>query len=292
MSKSTLGKGLASLIPMKKPKGSRTYQTSEGEQILLIPIDKIFPNPHQPRKNFNSKLLEELAVSIGKYGIIEPLILTKKSINEYELVAGERRLQAAKMLKLRTVPAIIRTVSSQQKLEISLVENIQRSDLDPIEQAEAFAKLASQFNLTQEEISRRTGKSRSEIANTLRLLELPEIIQKAISGGKISQAHGRTLLGIKNPQKQEAVFNQILKNHWSVRQTEEKVNEIKVSSYTRSTAKKREPEIRELEENLSEVLGTKVIISKKGKAGKIIIEFYSLEEFGEIVKKLLSKNEK
>jgi len=267
-----LGRGLESLIP-KKTK-------SEEEKILEIPISSIRPNPYQARKDFDEKGLEELVNSIKKHGILQPLIVTKISDNLYELIAGERRLRAAKILNLEKVPVIVRSADDLKKLEISLIENIQRKDLNPIEKARAYQRLIDEFNLTQEEIAKRIGKARATIANTLRLLSLPESVQKAIEEGKITESHAKILLSLDSREKQEALLKRILGTGMSVQE----VKELVVFKRKKPTLK--DPLIRLKEEKLQEMLGTKVTIKKRGKKGKIIIEFYSEQDLENIIKKL------
>lgn len=268
-----LGRGLESLIPKKKK--------SEEEKIIEIPISFIRPNPHQPRTDFDEKSLEELIESIKKHGILQPLIVTKISDNLYELIAGERRLRAAKMLNLEKVPVIVRSVDEIKKLEISLVENLQRKDLNPIEKARAYQKLIDEFNLTQEEIAKRIGKARATIANTLRLLSLPKSVQKAIEEGKITESHAKVLLSLDSPEKQEALLKRILGTGMSVHE----IKQLVISKRKKQIFK--DPVLRFKEEQLQEKFGTKVIIKKRGKKGKIIIEFYSEKDLEEIIEKLL-----
>lgn len=293
MKKTSLGMGLSSLIPKKINDSEitkRQFTVSSGvsnrNNLLEIETNKIYPNPHQPRKYFEENNLRELADSIKEHGIIQPLVVSKIDNDKYELIAGERRLQAAKLVKLKTVPAIIRSVSNQQKLELALVENIQRHNLNPIEEAKAYLKLASEFNLTQQEIAQKSGKSRSAIANILRLLELPVEIQRGLIEEKITAGHARAILALENPEKQRGLYNLILKGNLSVRAAEEKVKSVTIKSYKRKTTKQSDPAIQDLEDRLQEKLKTKVQIKKSGRAGKIVIDFYSNEEFNKIVKLL------
>ena len=271
-----LGRGLDSLIPKKK----FTLPQEKEEAIFEIPIEKIRSNPCQPRNIFDEASLEELVNSIREHGIIQPLIVTKISDDLYELIAGERRLRAAKILKLEKVPVIIRSVDESKKLELSLIENIQRKDLNPIEKARAYQRLIDEFNFTQEEIAKKIGKSRPSVANTLRLLNLPIVIQKAIEEEKITEAHAKVLLTLESPAAQEAMLRRILGTGMTVREAEQLV----VSKRKRPTFK--DPVLKEKEERLQEALGTKVIIKKRGKKGKIIIEFYSEEDLENLIKKI------
>lgn len=278
--KKGLGRGLSSLIP--KERTSRALISSPKENVFEIEIDKISSNPYQPREDFDEETLKELSSSIREYGIIQPLIVTKKSDNQYELLAGERRFLAAKLLKMRKVPVIVRSTSDQEKFEISLIENLQRKDLNTIEEAKAFERLSSEFNLTQHDISKRIGKSRSYVANILRLLTLPEEIQNALRENKISFGHAKAILGLKDEKEQMKLFKKITLGQLSVRQAEEGVRKIKVRSYKRRRVQQKNAEILELEEKLQEALKTRVVINKKRKGGKIIIEFYSSEELQNI----------
>ena len=282
---SSLGKGLQSLIP-QKPSKLASLKSKYGQEkgsLNQVEVSKISPNPHQPREYFDQATLTELASSIKEYGILQPLIVSKKG-NQYELITGHRRLEASKIAKFKKVPVLIRTVSEQQKLEMTLVENLQRDNLNSIEQARAYQQLANEFNLTQVEIGQRTGQSRVAVTNTLRLLNLPVEIQKGLIEGKISEGHGRAVLMLDQPEKQQALYQLIIKDKLSVRQTEDWAR--KITTKPKKIIRKIDPEIRELEERMEETLGTKVKITKKGKAGKINIVFYSVEELNEIAKKI------
>lgn len=278
---------MSSLIPNKLNKENNTPLqkgsfASSGE-VVKIPLESVVPNPKQPRKYFDENNLKELAESIKEHGVIQPIIVTKINGNKYELIAGERRLEASKLIGLKEIPAIARLATSQQKLELALVENIQRHNLNPIEEAKAYQKLQNEFNLTQEEIAKRTGKSRSAIANIIRLLELPIEIQRGIIEEKITEGHARAILGLENPEKQRALYELILKNNLTVRAVENKVREITVHTHKRKTSKQADSYIRDLEDNIQEKLGTKVQIKKQGSSGKITIDFYSEEEFEKII---------
>jgi len=289
MAKTSLGTGLSSLIPNKLNKENNIPLQKGGftnsDEVIKIPIENIVPNPRQPRKYFAEENLKELAESIKEHGVIQPIIVTKAD-GKYELIAGERRLQASKLAKMSEVPAIVRLATSQQKLELALVENIQRHNLNAIEEAKAYQELHSEFNLTQEEIAKRTGKSRSAIANIIRLLELPVEIQRGIIEGKITEGHARAILGLENPEKQRALYELILKNNLTVRDTEDKVREVTVHTHKRKVSKQVDPYLQDLEDNIQQKLGTKIKIKKRGTTGKITIDFYSEEEFEKIVELL------
>jgi len=318
-----LGRGLASLIPQKKKsetendlKGINYFGGGDLEakdllnkkkversdsivknqpiktgnvslrSILDIPVNEIIPNPYQPRTYFNEEKLAELADSIKKHGVLQPLIVSYKNEGGYELIAGERRLEASKIAGLEKVPAIVKKPTQQQKLELALIENIQRHNLNVIEEARAYKKLQDEFDLTQEQIAERAGKNRSTVANMMRLLSLPVEIQRAVIGGKISEGHARMLLSISNPEKQRALFDMILKDNMSVRQLEDKVKEINVSSHRRKI-RMIDQETKKKEDDLASFLGTKVRIKKGKKGGQIQIDFYSEEELSGIWDKII-----
>jgi len=261
------------------------------EQIYFIEVEKILPNPYQPRKLFSPESLQELAESIKEFGILEPLIVTRKEIQTengidvwYELVAGERRLQAAKLIGLKTVPAIIKELSDKAKLEVALIENIQREDLNPIERAKAFARLMEEFGMTQIEIASRIGKSRAYVANTIRLLKLPEEIQEALKSGKISEAHARILLSIENVELQKKIFLKIINEGLTLQETQ-KLKENKKEQ------KELDPEIAFLKRKLEEILQSKVDIQKSedGKI-KVSVKFFSTKDLWNFLEILNEKN--
>lgn len=295
-----LGRGLASLIPQKnKPDQNtggagntqREVAVSAGQSIqddfLEVLIEKIASNPQQPRHDFDEKELAELASSIKEHGIIQPLVVMKIAPEQYELVAGERRLRAAKLAGLKMVPVIIREESGdREKLELALVENIQRHDLNVLEEARAYKKLIEEFDLTQEDVAEKVAKSRSAVANKVRLLGLPVEIQRALADGKITEGHARSILAIENPEKQRALFEMILKDNLTVRQAEEKVREVTVATHTRRLGSAGVSPFKEEEEKIAASLGTKVSIKKSGGGGKILIDFYSKEELDNIISKI------
>ncbi len=288
MKKTSLGTGLSSLIPNKLNKENsiplEKKKFSSSNEIIKLPIENIVPNPNQPRYYFDGDNLKELSESIKEHGVIQPILVTKIDNNKYELIAGERRLQASKLAGKKEIPAIIRLATSQEKLELALVENIQRHNLNPIEEAKAYKKLQIEFSLTQEEVSKKAGKSRSAIANITRLLELPIEIQRGIIEGKITEGHARAILGIENPEKQRALYELILKNNLTVRDVENKVKEVTIHTHKRKMTKQTNPYIQNLEDKIQQKLGTKVQIKKRGTSGKITIDFFSDEEFDKILK--------
>lgn len=294
-----LGRGLASLIPKKESKladFSEEDFASSGlgkESVFYVEIEKIKPNPYQPRKNFAEEALQELADSIKEYGIIQPLVVSKvekitasgKSV-EYQLIAGERRLRAAEIVGISQIPVVIRKASEEEKLALALIENIQRDDLDVIEEANAFKELADKFNLSHKEIADKVSKSREAVSNILRLLALPIEIQRSVSGGEISEGHARAILSMgENLEKQRAFFNEIVGKKMTVREAEEMARTIK-QVVLRKRIAGIDPEVRALEERLEEVLGTRVHLKKRGESGRVIIEFYSKEELEKFLSKI------
>lgn len=275
MKKFGLGKGLSALIPEKEEKES---------DIKLISPDKIKPNPYQPRREFKETELQELALSIKEKGIIQPLIVRKIDNDEYELIAGERRLRAAKIAQISEIPVIIMDCSEEDLLQLSLIENLQREDLNPVEEAKSYEALISKFSLTQEEVAKKIGKSRPDVANTLRLLNLPDFILQGIREGKITAGHGRCLLSLPSNDLQNKIYYQIVLKKLSVRDTEEVVRNL--TAETGKQKRKKKPEaifVSDIVEKLSGILGTKVKISGSGKKGKIYIDYYSSEDLERII---------
>jgi ParB family transcriptional regulator, chromosome partitioning protein len=286
---SGLGRGLGSLIPNKKIVDDaindehKDLLVDDSNKILQVSIEKIDLNPMQPRKTFNHADLEDLISSIKKFGILQPLVVTRQG-NKFELIAGERRLRASKVLELKTVPCIVRQADEQEKLELALIENIQRENLNPIEEALAYQKLIDQFNLNQEDASEKVGKSRSTVANIIRLLDLPEEIQKALIDKKITQGHARVILGFDTQEQQLDFLNKIVQYNFTVRDAEKESQ----GANSRKPIKKivLDPQTEAVKEDLRDVLATKVDIKKKQGKGQILINFYSEEEFNDIVNKI------
>ena len=272
-------------VPPREVSAVKTVEAIPHGAQQEVVIGQIVPNPHQPRLHFDEEKLAELTASIKEHGILQPLVVSQTGENTYELIAGERRLQAAKKAGLEKVPVLVRNVSEQEKLELAIIENIQRHNLNPIEEAKAFLRLVDEFNLQQDEVAKKMGKSRSTVANTIRLLHLPVEIQRAVSEGKISEGHAKALLAIENPEKQRAVFDLIIKEELTVRETELKVRSISVKPHLRSAAVLN-PEILERTQHLTELLGTKVKIAPSGKGGKVIIEYYAPEDLDGLLKRL------
>ncbi len=299
MANKGLGRGLDSLIP-KKPKKAK-YQGSDkpaGEEMVVdvmseddksrvfyINPKKIRANELQPRKNFLESSMNELMDSIRFFGIIQPLVVTKKG-NSYELIAGERRLRASQKLGLKEVPVIIRDYDQQRKLEVSLVENLQREDLNPIEKALAYRKLIDEFNLTLQQLGDRVGKSRPIISNSLRMLGLPEEIQEALIKGSINEGHANMLTGLDSEVKQLNVFRKILNDNLSVRAAKKEIQNI---GGTKSPKVKINHNDQKVEEDLRGFLGTKIEIKRTTKGNKLIIDFYSDDELDNLVRKLKMK---
>ncbi|AWX59090.1 MULTISPECIES: ParB/RepB/Spo0J family partition protein [Brevibacillus] len=273
-----LGKGLNALIT--------SNLIEEGEQVKEVSINEIRPNPYQPRKEFEQSAIEELAQSIKEHGIIQPLIV-RKSIKGYELVAGERRLRAAKVAGLKEVPVVVKAYTDQQLMEIALIENLQRENLNPLEEAEAYDKLISHHDYTQEQLAQKIGKSRPHVANMLRLLQLPEKIRKMVSAAELSMGHSRALLGVTDKKVQQQLANDVVEKGLSVRQLEELVKQLNVSRETKKKKPaKNEPVLIEMEERLRSRFGTAVKIKKGSKRGKIEIDFYSQEDLERIIEML------
>jgi len=264
--KGHLGRGLAALM-----------EDESSIEAREVSVDQILPNPYQPRKTFNQEKFDELVQSIKTQGIIQPIVITPMGENgKYYIVVGERRWRAAKELKMEKVPAIIKNLEKKEIMEAALIENIQREDLNVVEMAEAFKRLMEEFTYTQEELAGIVGRSRSSVANVLRILKLPEEIKNALREGKITEGHARALLAVESDKEREKLFQKMLQSKITVRQAEKKAQ------------KKREKDVnlQAIEEKLSQMLKTKVNIVGRKKKGKLIIEYYSLEQLEEIILKL------
>jgi ParB family chromosome partitioning protein len=285
-----LGKGLGALIPPSPSPKPVSPEVQAG--AVEIPVDQIVPNPHQPRQMMDQASLQELANSIIEHGLIQPLIVTQKKTG-FQLVAGERRWRASRLAGLTTVPAIIKETSPQQMLELALVENIQRADLNPLEEAEAYAQLMQEFDLTQEAVAERVGKSRTAVANTVRLLNLPEEIKENLAAGKISEGHARALLSLKKQRDQLKALNTIINRGLNVRQTETLVRQLLAGDQLpKSKRSPLSPHEKQLVTKFESRLGTKVELSRTdGEAGKLTIHFYSQEEFQAIFNAILGEDE-
>ncbi len=292
-----LGKGLDALIPSGigdnlKIDGTGKRNTTDNQAgEILINITKIEPNREQPRKNFDEDSLEELADSIKQFGLLQPIIVQDRK-TYYEIIAGERRWRAAKKAGLKEVPVIVKNLTEQEIVEISLIENIQRENLNPIEEAQAYKRLLTEFKLKQDEVAERVAKSRTAVTNSMRLLKLCDNVQQMIIDEMISTGHARALITIEDPEQQYAIAQQIFDEKLSVREVEKLVKNLNKPVKTKKTIvpdKSLEAVYEEIEENLKQKLGTKVIISSKGNgAGKIEIEFYNHDDLEKLMD-LLSK---
>jgi len=283
--KKVLGRGLGALIPQRQD----TPADSQATQGLAeIPISQIQPNPYQPRKTFNEASIDELARSVRQHGIVQPLVVTRAG-DKYKLIAGERRFRAAQKAGLTTVPVLIKEMMTEgDALQIALIENIQREDLNPIEEAMAYHQLHDDFQLTQEEISRRVGKERSTVANFLRLLKLPDPVKKLLASGQLSMGHARALLAIESPKKQEQLADRVVRKNLNVRQTE-----MLASESSPKTAEKKEKEkdvfTRDAEDKLQRTLRTKVEIDRRRRGGVIHIRYGSEDELIRVVDELMGR---
>lgn len=278
-----LGRGLDSLIPAEE----REEASLQG--VLEIPIASISPNPHQPRSPIRDRDLSELAASIEEHGIIQPLVATEIA-DGYQLIAGERRWRAARVAGLSTVPVLIKDVAPSEVLELALVENLQRADLNPLEEAMAYRQLAEEFGLTQRQIAQRVGKGRTTISNTLRLLEASEPVREALLEEKVSQGHARALLGLKEDEAQEAALKTVLKRSLNVRQTEELVRRLAGRREQEEGQPTREvsPETQALEAGFREALSTKIRLRRSSKGGgRLVIHFYSEEELEALYERIV-----
>ena len=279
MNRKALGKGIEALIPSFEHSTSESEDTTGSVDLL---IDEIVPNRWQPRKHFNDEQLEELENSIREHGVIQPIIV-QQGQNSYELIVGERRWRASKKVGLKKIPAVVRTATDTESLELALIENLNRQDLNPIEEADGYARLAKDFRLTQEKISQRMGKSRESVANAMRLLKLPRQVKEDMIGGRLTMGHGRALLGLKNEKDIEILRRKIVKQSMTVRETEAQVNHThrEIEGKVRKKPKK-DIFIKKLETELERKLGTKVEIAPSKKGGKVLIKYYSDDDLERI----------
>lgn len=285
-----LGKGLEALFNDVEINAHDSDKAAEGEGILFIDINQIKPNSKQPRKNFPDEKIEELARSIEVHGIIQP-IMVRPSGEGYEIVAGERRWRAARRAALKQVPCIIRELTEEQNMLVAIIENMQREDLNPMEEAEALNQMITTFGLTQEEVSRSVGKSRPYITNSLRLLKLPEGVRDLVVQGELSNGHARALVSVRDERKQMELANRAAQDGLSVREIEalaNRENEGPAKKVTKAKARGKNRELTDLEEELKNALGTKVAINHGSRKGKIEIEYYSRDELERLLELLLS----
>jgi ParB-like partition proteins len=285
-----LGKGLEALFNDVEINAHDSDRSENQEGILFLDLNDIKPNSSQPRKNFADDKIEELAKSIEAHGVIQP-IMVRPSGEGYEIVAGERRWRAARKTSLKQIPCIIRELSEEQNMLVAIIENMQREDLNPMEEAEALNQMISRFGLTQEEVSRSVGKSRPYITNALRLLKLPENVRDMVMAGSLTSGHARAIAGVREENKQVQLATKIANEGLSVRETEalaNKINEGLDQKPHRAKPRAKSREISDMEEELKTALGTKVAISHGARRGKIEIEYYSREELERLLELLLS----
>ncbi len=289
-----LGRGLDSLLPSRPVATPIAPPTQSAGSPQEVGIENIDANPYQTRRRINEQPLEELAESIRASGVVQPVVLRPMANGRFQLVAGERRWLASKRAGRTTIPAVLRQISNEQALEITIIENLQREDLNPVEQAHAFERLSREFNMTQEQIASRTGKDRASIANFIRLLKLPEFVQNAMEEGSLSFGHGKVLLALAGfPEHLERAARQIMEKKLSVRQTEELVGKLlnpqAEEQKQEKTAKVLDPNVREAQRSLEMALGVKVEIQDRKGKGKIVLKYGSLEDFDRIVEALAQK---
>ncbi len=281
-----LGRGLSALIP----------RTGSGAGIETVDIDLIVPNPHQPRVRFDASALSELAESIREHGVLQPIVVTQSASDlgpmTYQLIAGERRLQAARMAGLARMPVVVREAAGKELLEIALVENLQRQDLNPLEEAQAFRGLNEDFGMTQEQIAARVGRSRTAVANTLRLLSLEDDIRASLASGQISEGHARALLGIEDSGTRLDTWRRIVSDTMTVREAEDiatalrSIHKPKSTTPSRRSVKKADPHLSALEDELRQALGMPVTIKKRRTGGSIVIRFHSEDELLGIITRI------
>lgn len=292
MSTNRLGRGLDALIPTDIDdfvSDSLPEELKEDSQnIAQVDISKVVPNPHQPRTEFSESDLKDLSDSIKVHGIIQPLVVIKITGGKYQLVAGERRLRASKLIGLKKVPAIVRTFSEQEQLELAVIENIQRAELKPLEVSVAYTKLIEQFNLTHDQIAERVGKGSSTVSNSIRLLNLPHAAKIALQKGSITEGHARAILSIEDNASQTFLLEEILKSKLTVREAEEAARRLKKGEINKKPVKAKEirKEHMALTNSLGKFLGTKVGIQSTAKGGRLVIEYYSDEELGRIIEQI------
>jgi ParB family transcriptional regulator, chromosome partitioning protein len=288
--KTGLGKGLGALIPDTSVwQGEREAGAPPQVGVAEVPADTITPNPRQPRVTMDRVALQELADSIREHGLIQPLIVTQ-SANGYQLIAGERRWRAAQLAGLTTVPVVVKEAAPQQMLELALVENLQRADLNPLEEAAAFRQLMDEFRLTQEKVAERVGRSRTAVANAVRLLKLPEPVKARLADGTISEGHARALQALENDAAMLKALATVTRNALSVRQTEELVRRVLAEPKTKAKKVVASAETRSLEDRMRRALGTKVNLFRSRKGGKVVIHFYSDEELDAIYRRITGKD--
>ncbi len=278
--KRALGKGLEALIP-----GGPELRPG----VLELPIEHIQPNPRQPRREFPKSSLQELADSIAEHGVLQPVLVTQTG-DRYQLVAGERRLQAARLAGLEAIPAVVREAGERASLELALVENLQRSDLGPLEAADGYRQLVEDFGLSHEEVGARVGLSRSRVSNALRLLKLSAAVRKALADGKVSEGHARALLGLSSAGDQSAALRTVISRQLNVRQTEQLVRQLTLPAARKTGGRKQTPEEADLQTRLEESLGTKVSLRGGRRGGRLVIHYYSDEELNALADRILGEH--
>ncbi|MGE5590270.1 MAG: ParB/RepB/Spo0J family partition protein [Bacillota bacterium] len=280
MQKRGLGKGLQALLP--------EVEVAPGDGVREIDVALVKPNPFQPRRQFDQEKLEELAASIREHGVVQPVVVRSKG-EGFEIVAGERRWRASRMAGLKTLPAVVKEFTEREVMEIALIENLQREDLNPIEEAEAYDKLIREFGLTQEDLARRLGKSRSQVANTMRLLHLPEVVRRSVAEGKVSMGHAKVLLSVAETKRQEALARAIQEKGLSVRETEVLLQREKAAPKPNRGGRKatRDPSLSSLEAELGERFGTVVRIVNGDSKGRVEISFYGEEDLKRVLDLLM-----
>ncbi|HSG43744.1 MAG TPA: ParB/RepB/Spo0J family partition protein [Anaerolineales bacterium] len=276
-----LGKGLDALIP-----AGETKTSGKGGGVTQVSVGLVQRNPRQPREKFDSEELDSLAASIREYGVIQPLVVSPGKNGVYILIAGERRLQASRKAGLKTVPVVIRTATDQQLLELALIENVQRADLNPIEEAEAYLHLKNEFNLSDEAIATRVGKNRSTVANTMRLLNASAAVKQALVDGRITEGHARALLALSTAKAQEALLNKVINLDLSVRQTEALAGKYSGKKTAPKKKAGKSPDVSDVERRISSSLGTRVALKHGKKGGTVTIYYYSDEELDSLLEKL------
>jgi ParB family chromosome partitioning protein len=294
-----LGKGLEALLPHRaaapavhiQAKSDEAFSTSDGSPMELA-VDQIDRNPFQTRSHFNEAAMEELTASIAATGVVQPIVVRPVADGRFQLIAGERRLLASRKAGKETIPAVVRLASDEQAMEMTIVENLQRADLNPMEQARAFDRLGREFQMTQEQMAKRTGKDRASVANFLRLLRLPTEIQGKVEAGQLSFGHARTLLALESPDSILKAAQKVLALSMSVRQTESFVQNMLNPEKAAKEPKSKEPldpNVREARDQMQRALGLKVAIEDKGGKGKVIIEYANLEAFDSLMERITSE---
>jgi ParB family chromosome partitioning protein len=281
MTRQALGKGLSALL--------KDREATTEDELRELDIDLLEPNRFQPRQIFSEAKLEELAKSIKTHGFVQPIVVRQNG-QRYQIIAGERRWRAAQRLGLPKLPVVVKQISDEQMIEASLIENIQRENLNPIEEASAYQRLAHEFNLTQEEVAQRTGKERSTITNFVRLLKLPQEIQQFVLEDKLSMGHARALLALESAPEQHALAEKTVRYGWSVRQVEKTISHLKSEKPRKKSAVQTDPNVKAAVEKMEKALGTRVRILENGQAGRIEIEYYSQEELQRLYEYLIRED--